>query len=161
MKIVWLHGLDSPTRPDRAGVLSEFGTVLTPEVDYRDPTVYEFLYNTITEFAPDLIGGCSMGGYFAYHIANRLGVNTLLVNPALVTRSIETNVTECPAANNHHEVYLGINDTHLNPWDTVSALNKDNASAVIHFVDMGHRTDNRILLAGLHETERTLRTLAA
>ena len=85
-KIIYLHGLESEPGGPKVSFLAEKGMVYAPEMNYESLNLHEFIY---TLGMPDLIIGSSMGGYVADIIGSHLGVDVLLFNPALHSRSIE------------------------------------------------------------------------
>jgi predicted esterase YcpF (UPF0227 family) len=85
-KIVYLHGLESDPGGPKVSFLAEKGMVYAPTMDYHSLDLHEFI---LTLGMPDLIIGSSMGGYIADMIGSVLGVDVLLFNPALHSRSIE------------------------------------------------------------------------
>lgn len=93
MKIAYLHGLESdPGGPKVEYLESQGHTVYAPAMIYKDTDCFRATLNALSVFEPDLIIGSSMGGYFAFEIATRLGCAALLFNPALHSRSFEPNV---------------------------------------------------------------------
>lgn len=93
MKIAYLHGLESePGGPKVEYLESQGHMVFAPAMIYKDIDCFKSTLNELIEFQPDVIIGSSMGGYFAYELAVRLGCPALLFNPALHSRSFEPNV---------------------------------------------------------------------
>lgn len=114
MRIAYLHGLESQSNPDSPKIkfLNQISVeTWTPQIDYRDPLVFTTLLEGITGFKPDLIIGSSMGGWMAYLIGNATGTQTLLFNPAVVSRSFSPPVTQTPTLTTHHTLMLGRQDT--------------------------------------------------
>jgi predicted esterase YcpF (UPF0227 family) len=67
---------------------------------------------------PDLIIGSSMGGYIADMIGSKLGVDVLLFNPALHSRSIECdfdNGIGYGGESYKRTIVLGTEDNVINP----------------------------------------------
>ena len=84
-KIVYLHGLESEPGGTKVSFLAEKGMVYAPNMNYETLDLNEFIF---TLGMPDLIIGSSMGGYVADIIGSQLGVDVLLFNPALHSRTI-------------------------------------------------------------------------
>ena len=85
MKILYLHGLDSFLQDDRRTVLSPYGEIFAPTIDYRNaPNLFAELQ---TKYASaDILIGSSLGGLVVYYLAQKLGKPCLLFNPALRDR---------------------------------------------------------------------------
>ena len=93
MKIAYLHGLESnPGGPKVEYLKSQGHMVFAPPMIYKDTDCFQSTLNELLSFKPDIIIGSSMGGYFAFEIATRLGCPALLFNPALHSRTFEPNV---------------------------------------------------------------------
>ena len=115
-KIVYLHGLESDPGGPKVSFLAEKGMVYAPTMDYHSLDLHEFI---LSLGMPDLIIGSSMGGYVADIIGSQLGVDVLLFNPALHSRSIDINY----GVNYGTETYkrtiiLGTKDDIINPEET-------------------------------------------
>ena len=69
MKVVYLHGLESTSRPSNPKIKwlnSNFDEVYAPQIDYKKEKTFKELLSKIKSMNPDLIVGSSMGGYFSY-----------------------------------------------------------------------------------------------
>ena len=138
-KIVYLHGLESEAGGPKVSFLAEKGTVYAPKIDYKTLDLKEFI---LSLGMPDLIIGSSMGGYVADIIGSQLGVDVLLFNPALHSRSIDTNY----GVNYGTETYkrtiiLGTKDDIIDPEETKMLWPVGNNKAKFEEIEgMGHRT---------------------
>jgi hypothetical protein len=98
MNILYLHGLESKLSDPKRAILETYGTVIAPDIDYKsNPNVIQNLYDEYHNQDINTIIGSSMGGFTAYHLANSLGICTLLYNPALpyrndIEQTIPTNL---------------------------------------------------------------------
>ena len=82
MKILYLHGLDSYLQDDRRAVLTPYGEIFAPTIDYRNaPNLFAELQKEYAEV--DVLIGSSLGGLIVYYLAQKLGKPCLLFNPAL------------------------------------------------------------------------------
>jgi len=114
-KIVYLHGLESLQGGEKVGFLASKGSVYAPVMDYKTLNLDEFI---LTLGMPDLIIGSSMGGYVADIIGSQLGVDVLLFNPALHSRSIEfdfDNGVGYGSQQYKRTIILGTADNIINP----------------------------------------------
>ena len=119
MKVVYLHGLQSkPTGEKIDWLKNNFSDVLAPKINYLNKNSFNNIYKKVKEFKPDLIIGSSVGGFFGYYIANSIGVNTILFNPALHSRSIKIDVDKSGNKKVTHNLILGKNDTVINSTKT-------------------------------------------
>ena len=93
---------------------------------------------------PDLIIGSSMGGYVADIIGSYLGVDVLLFNPALHSRSIDIEFdNDNPYGSEDYKrtIILGTEDDVINPEVTKNIRPKwDNEATFDEIEGMGHRT---------------------
>ena len=140
-KIVYLHGLESGPGGPKVSFLAEKGTVYAPAMDYKTLDLHEFI---LTLGMPDLIVGSSMGGYIADIIGSILGVDVLLFNPALHSRSIDfdfDNDTPYGGQNYKRTIILGTEDDVINPKITKKLRpHLDNSAKFEEIEGMGHRT---------------------
>ena len=140
-KIVYLHGLESEAGGPKVSFLAEKGMVYAPEMDYETFDLHEFIY---TLGMPDLIIGSSMGGYIADIIGSQLGVDVLLFNPALHSRSIEFDFdggVGYGGEDYKRTIVLGTEDNVINPETTKKLWPVYDNSAIFDEVEgMGHRT---------------------
>jgi len=117
MKIVYLHGLESNIDQKDPKIIflnNNFDEVYTPSINYKSKNTFSKLFSKIKSIKPDLIVGSSMGGYFAYLIGSKLGIETVLFNPAVVDRSFTPIVDDSNLRGTKHNVYLGNSDNVIN-----------------------------------------------
>ena len=140
-KIVYLHGLESKTGGPKVDFLATKGMVYAPEMDYETLDLEE-LMGKIGK--PDIIIGSSMGGYIADILGSQLGVDVLLFNPALHSRSIEFDFDGGTGYGNKkykRTIILGIEDDVINPEITKKLWPVyDNSAKFEEIEGMGHRT---------------------
>ena len=142
-KILYLHGLESNQGGPKVSFLASKGMVYAPSIDYKTLDLHEFIY---TVSMPDLIIGSSIGGYAADIIGSHLGVNVLLFNPALHSRSLELN-KDYGIQNYKRTIVLGMEDTLINPSKTKILLSVgDNITNIVEIEDMGHRTPLNVFI---------------
>lgn len=73
MKILFLHGLDSKPFQDRIDILSKYGSLDMPLIDYRNqPNIFNTYLEKVKETHYDVIIGHSLGGCLAFHLCNQL-----------------------------------------------------------------------------------------
>lgn len=139
MKIWYLHGLESDPGGPKVDFLNEVADeVFAPAMDYTNHKAFGELYRKVTkEGKPDFIIGSSMGGYFADAIASHFGIEVLLFNPALHSRSIEVNLPY-GETNWDRNFVVGTDDDVIDPKAT--RVYKDLAKSWTEIEGMGHRT---------------------
>jgi predicted esterase YcpF (UPF0227 family) len=144
MKIWYLHGLESgvggPKVEFLKGVADE---VFAPEMDYvNNHRLFGQLYREINKNGkPDLIIGSSMGGYYADALASHFGIEVLLFNPALHSRSIDRKVPY-GETNWERNFVVGTEDDVIDPKAT--RVYKDLAKSWTEVEGMGHRTSLKV-----------------
>ena len=140
-KIIYLHGLESDPGGPKVSFLAEKGTVYAPAMNYESLDLHEFI---LTLGMPDLIIGSSVGGYVADIIGSILGVNVLLFNPALHSRSIDfdfDNGIPYSGKNYKRTIILGTEDDVIDPKITKKLRPYyDNSAKFEEIEGMGHRT---------------------
>ena len=140
-KIVYLHGLESKAGGPKVDFLATKGMVYAPEMDYETLDLEE-LMGKIGK--PDIIIGSSMGGYIADILGSQLGIDVLLFNPALHSRSIEFDFdggTGYGNKNYKRTIILGTEDDIINPEVTKKLWPVyDNSAKFEEIEGMGHRT---------------------
>ena len=88
MNILFLHGLESKLSEKKRAILEIYGTVLTPDLDYKsNPDAIQNIYDEFKNQNINAIIGSSMGGFAGFHLANGFGICALLYNPALPYRT--------------------------------------------------------------------------
>jgi predicted esterase YcpF (UPF0227 family) len=137
-KIVYLHGLESEAGGPKVSFLAEKGMVYAPVMDYKTLDLSEFIF---TLGMPDLIIGSSMGGYVADIIGSQLGVDVLLFNPALHSRSIDNFNVDYGSQHYKRTIVLGTEDNVIDPETTKKLWSVYGNHAKYDEVEgMGHRT---------------------
>ena len=138
-KIVYLHGLESEAGGPKVSFLAEKGTVYAPKIDYKTLDLNEFI---LSLDMPDLIIGSSMGGYVADIIGSQLGVDVLLFNPALHSRSIDINYGVSYGTETYKRtIILGTKDDIIDPEETKMLWPVGYNKAKFEEIEgMGHRT---------------------
>ena len=125
MKILYLHGLDSYLQDDRRAVLTPYGEIFAPTIDYRNaPNLFAELQNEYAEV--DVLIGSSLGGLIVYYLAQKLGKPCLLFNPALTYRH-EVPFNTQPNLNYraYMQIVIGLQDDVITPWESLSVLRGD------------------------------------
>ena len=141
MRIAYLHGLESQgTGPKNSFLKKNFGKVYDPDIDYKDPEIWNKIYNDLIKFRPDYIVGSSMGGWFAYLLGKKMGIPTLLFNPALQGRSIEPPVDKSGSKYPMNTLVLGNFDKVVDPSRTERSIKKGMNRFKIYREPIGHRT---------------------
>ena len=144
MNVWYLHGLESKAGGPKVDYLRKVSNkVFAPEIKYTNPNTFDVLLNLAKEDKPDLIIGSSMGGYYADAIASHFGIDVLLFNPALHSRTIDT---ELPYGDNFGKKFtvLGTEDKVIDYKVTLELIRKGKTSNAstdsILLVSIGHRT---------------------
>jgi uncharacterized protein len=124
MRILFLHGLESTLSEEKREILSKYGEVIAPAIDYtKNPNIIEDFTTKYKDNVPDLVIGSSLGGFVAFYLANRLRIPALLFNPALPYRSV---VQEFPEELEPFEkpvsLVMGQLDPIIKPSDTLTFL---------------------------------------
>lgn len=154
MKIAFLHGLESKGKGFKNEYLDLIAdSVWGPKIDYREPRIYKKILSSIKEFKPDLVVGSSMGGFFAMLIGGELGVPVLAFNPAIHNRSIEVETPSIdrgsPVTRNKNLLVLGKADKVIDPYKTLSIMNKTGSRYKHLFYKDGHRVPDKIFKEGV------------
>ena len=84
MKGIYLHGYQGFVTEEKKAFLEKFGDVYAPHTDYdQNPTILFQLIEKFKNEELDFVSGTSLGGILAYHLAIKLEVPCLLLNPAV------------------------------------------------------------------------------
>lgn len=138
--IVFLHGLESNPNSRKSQYLETEFDAFCPPMDYRDSELFGRILTEVKERKPTLLIGSSMGGWYAYCISTLTGIPTLLFNPALHSRSIETNTT-LGDIQSTHTIILGEADDVINPINTIEWIRENGVGLFeYHYEQNGHRT---------------------
>lgn len=138
-KVLFLHGLESQQGGPKVDFLAENALVYAPNMNYK--TEYwsiDKLIDLVDSCNPDLIIGSSMGGYFADLIGSYTGIEVLLFNPALHSRSMNYNISYGKDGYKR-TIILGEEDTVIDPERTIELVG--DTAEIVSIKEMGHRTD--------------------
>lgn len=139
MNVWYLHGLESPVGGPKVDFLNSVADrVFAPRMVYTNPKMFKSLLEAAKIDKPDLIIGSSMGGYFADALGSHLGVEVLLFNPALHSRTVEPEGVTYGETNWERNFIVGTEDTVIDPKAT--RVYKDLAKTWTEIKGMGHRT---------------------
>jgi len=139
MNVWYLHGLESSVGGPKVDFLHNVADkVYAPKMDYNHPEMFSSLLKLAKYNKPDLIIGSSMGGYFADALGSHLGVEVILFNPALHSRSMEPEGVTYGETNWERNFVVGTEDTVIDPKAT--RVYKDLAKSWTEVEGMGHRT---------------------
>ena len=138
MKILYLHWLDSFLQDDRRNVLSHYGEIFAPTINYRNaPNLFDELQNQYA--SADVLIGSSLGGLVVYYLAQKLGKPCLLFNPALTHRhEMPFNPQPNPDYAAYMQVVIGLQDSVIAPWESLAILREDMNSlpnVTIHLIN--------------------------
>ena len=146
-KILYLHGLESKQGGQKVNYLCSKYLTLAPSLDYRDPECFNEIFNIIKKDKFDLIIGSSMGGYLGFTMGEIFKIKTLLLNPALHSRTFEPkNSYNIDYSDKYdrikHQVILGEEDDIINYEKTLLYLKNNNVNFNKEIIkSMGHRTN--------------------
>ena len=123
MNILYIHGLDSSPKPEKIGVLKQYGRVVGLHLDYKkEENPFKLLNDTILNENISHIVGSSLGGFLGFWLGEKNSLPCLLFNPALGMRSIdvqvERNYNKCPK----RIIVLGEQDDVVLPYHTIEFL---------------------------------------
>lgn len=79
--ILYLHGLGSSIIEDKTNMLKG-AIIMKPELDYKNPNLFDVLYKLSENKNIQAVMGHSMGGYLAYYLSVAFDIPCLLFNPA-------------------------------------------------------------------------------
>jgi predicted esterase YcpF (UPF0227 family) len=145
MRILFLHGLEGELSEEKRALLSEYGDVFSPKMDYRsDSSMIETLAERFGRETIDVVIGSSMGGFAGYYLSRLLSTPCLAFNPALPYRSVVQYVPAALSARQHYlQVVLGSQDNVIIADDTLNFLNRNQLiaeNARVHLIsDLAHR----------------------
>lgn len=119
MKTLYIHGLDSTPNTEKIDIMKEAGLIpFALHLDYRtEANAYNLLKKEVVENELEFLVGSSLGGYFAYWLAEELGLPCLLLNPAMtIDRTLPLAITHvnernCP----FRYVAIGAKDNIIDP----------------------------------------------
>jgi hypothetical protein len=141
--VLYLHGLESSQGGKKVEFLSSKDYVYAPVMEYGDPDFGKKMVKLIHALKPDLIVGSSMGGYIANLLSDKFGIDCLLFNPALHSRSFEPNVKAIEMYESDvipkKIVVLGNRDSIIDPKITKQII-ENKPLTIIEELDFSHRT---------------------
>jgi len=141
LRIAFFHGLESQGPGTKGEILQAESTELfAPRIDYRNETEVQRVWQKAVEFAPDVVVGSSMGGWFACHLSTVIDVPAMLVNPAVVGRSFDPIPLELGGHRPITHVLLGKLDETISgeavlAWMKGRGMKPDD----VDWMDEGHR----------------------
>ena len=137
-KILFLHGLESERGGPKVDFLSSVTYVHAPAMNYKKKNwSIDKLIDLVDECNPDLIIGSSMGGYLADILGSYTGIEVLLFNPALHSRTIDFNL-RYGKEGYKRTIVLGKDDTVILPERTKELVG--DTAEIVEIEEMGHRT---------------------
>lgn len=137
-KVLFLHGLESEQGGPKVNFLSSVSYVYAPAMEYKNKHwSIDKLIDLVDECNPDLIIGSSMGGYLADVIGSYTGIEVLLFNPALHSRTLNYNL-QYGKDGYKRTIILGKDDNIILPERTKELVG--DAAEIIEIENMGHRT---------------------
>lgn len=138
-KVLFLHGLESEQGGPKVDFLSSVAYVHAPSMDYKNRNwSIDKLIDLVDECNPDLIIGSSMGGYLADVLGSYTGIEVILFNPALHSRTIDFNL-RYGKEGYKRTIVLGKEDTVIFPERTKELVG--DTAEIVEIERMGHRTD--------------------
>lgn len=146
MRVAFFHGLESKPISSKSEYLKDnMDFAYCPAMDYKNPKMFDIVLKEVTKNKVDLLIGSSMGGWFAYCLSTITGIPTLLLNPALHSRTYDPKV-KLGKLTPKQTLVLGNNDTVITPKETEQWM-KDNYTSnyVISHESNGHRTPPNIM----------------
>jgi hypothetical protein len=149
-KVIVFHGLGGEPNSERTNILRNFGyEVVYPHIDFEmewSKDKGKSLFERTSRLAEgcDLIIGVSLGGYLASLIGNYLGIDCILINPALDRNKTRLDIKnlDCPHLSNkcNMEVFIGDKDTLIPKEYTLDYIKDNNINCKIHhIIGMEHR----------------------
>jgi len=149
MRVAFFHGLESSPKSVKSTYLKKHYDAWCPAMDYNNPRLFDEVLEHIKSNKPDLLIGSSMGGWFAFCISTLTGIPTLLLNPAVHSRSIEPKV-RIGTMKARQKVVLGKKDVVIDPEKTKVWFNQNYKYPVeFHMESNAHRTPNPIMVKHL------------
>ena len=148
MHSLYLHGLNSSNKGERADWLQQFGSIANPLMDYNNyPKDFQQIEKLILAQRPDVIVASSLGGYFAFHLGNYYRIPTILLNPALLMTNIVKPDNRLLASDTFHTISIGKNDDIIPPWTTRAVLQQLHANHRIFEYEIGHETPFEVFVS--------------
>lgn len=156
MKIAYLHGLESTIDPKDPKIIwlnDNFTEVYSPQINYKNPGEFDKILRNIKKMNPLYIVGSSMGGYFSYLIGSKLGIKTILFNPAVIGRSFEPVVNVGGIKGAAHNVYFGKSDKVIDGMEVRKYFGSEGAGDFqYNYYNGGHRVPADVFIEAIKET---------
>lgn len=146
LNILYLHGLESKLSLEKKAVLTKFGNVIAPDLDYKNnDEIFNLIYEQYKSLNIDCIIGSSMGGFMGYYLAMTFNCPALLFNPALPIPGLNQIIPENlkPKEKVLYNFVLGWQDTIVKATENLEFISK-NAYKSLHYTikvrpDLGHQ----------------------
>lgn len=124
MNILYIHGLDSKLSPEKKAILSQFGHVSSPDINYyTNPSAIDSILQEIKGRNIDVVIGSSIGGFAAYYVSLAIEKPALMFNPALKKRSVAQEVPTFSRRSVDLKLFiLGAQDEVVDPAHTLGFL---------------------------------------
>ena len=142
--VLFFHGFESSLPSGKVDILNDYGLeAVGVPMQYDTQNPFSLTQNIVEKSQPKLIVGSSMGGYFALKIGTHYNIPLILLNPALVNRSISFDE---PKVYGHYRPkiwsLLGEQDNLIPYKENQEELLK--YGAIVKVGDHGHRTPNDV-----------------
>lgn len=155
MKIAYLHGLESTVEVNSPKIIflkSISSSLYAPQINYRDPEQFNRIYQELQVLRPDVIIGSSMGGYFAYLLGSKLGIKTILFNPAMCGRSFEPVTDQTGLFGTRNYIRFGESDTVIDYKKVIKYFNTQETGHYQYgFTGNGHRVPETVFTEEIQE----------
>jgi hypothetical protein len=140
--VLFFHGFESSLPSGKVDILNDLGlNAIGVSMNYACENPYSRALDFTVKSQPKLIVGSSMGGYFALMMGTHLNIPLILLNPALVHRSISFDE---PMEYGYHRPniwsLLGAQDDLIPFKENQDELLK--FGAIVEIGGHGHRTPN-------------------
>ena len=152
LKIAFFHGLESQGPGTKGEILGTKSVELfAPLINYRNESEVQRIWQEAVEFAPDVVVGSSMGGWFACHLSTVINVPAMLVNPAVVGRSFDPIPLELGVHRPITHVLLGKLDELISGEAVLAWMRGCGIEpADVDWVDEGHRISKEVFESWSH-----------
>ena len=154
LKTAYLHGLESNNIGAKNEWLRTFSDVYDPLINYWQKNIYLDIKNTLVKYNPDLIIGSSMGGFFAYNLAQELNIPAVLFNPAIHSRSFTPDLNGLEKCNFKPPIHFvfGEADDLIDPKTSIEIIAKNGYTKNNYIVlPHGHRTPYEVFVREISE----------
>lgn len=147
MKVLYYHGLGGEAPMDLISKFRELGLELICkthdyEKEYDSDLGKSMMEREFNNENIDFVIGNSFGGYVGYHVAKKLNVPMLLLNPAIDRSVTKTGIYDFDfeVSINEPRIHLALGkyDNLVNPNLTISYLNKNGIDYTFSVANMEH-----------------------